>query len=78
MINAVNLYGSPSRSTVVTCDPDNSTKWQLPRAGLCGHTALIDVGGIPNVHEPPYHASVFSIRNVAQQVQHADAYVLGI
>ena len=46
-------------------------------AGLCGHPALIDVGGVPYLVPTPHLDKVYNIRNIAKQIGLPRGYFLG-
>lgn len=61
---------------LVEC-PDLSALYGVAAPGLSGSTRLVEVGGVPNMHEPDYHHTYFSLANVARQVNLPNGYFLG-
>ncbi|CAH1802358.1 unnamed protein product [Owenia fusiformis] len=75
--NAYEKHYSSVSVNVVDCPDLTQSPFNLAAPGLCGKTAVTDVGGVPNLHPLVDRSKIYSLDRVARQVEIDDVFLVG-
>ena len=75
--NALQTNFASASVTIVDCPDLSQAPFSLASAGICGNTAIVDIGGVPYLTPTPKLERVYNLKYIAEEIGNPGAVFIG-